>query len=246
MRVLGCALERRRERFLDRAVGVAERARQLAQNGVGDDHRRELAPGDLIDSASKNDLPAYAREIIRKFATRAYRRPITAAEESALMAVFRKSFAAGRNFQESVKDALQVVLTSPQFLFLIENEQHARTGAARRLRTGFQAVVLPVERAAGSHDIEVGRKWRAPKQLDAEVGRMIDDPRFSRFVSEFTSQWLSLDKFHVLEPDRKRFPKLTRDTRTQLRQEPVQFLQYLIRNNLPVRNLIAVRFHGRE
>ena len=26
-------------------------------------------------------------------------------------------------------------------------------------------------------------------------------------------QWLSLDKFQVLEPDRKRFPKLTRDTR---------------------------------
>jgi len=80
------------------------------------------------------------------------------------------------------------------------------------------------------------------KQLDAEVGRMIDDPRFSRFADEFTSQWLSLDKFQVLEPDRKRFPKLTRDTRTELRQEPVQFLQYLIRNNLPVRNLIASDF----
>ncbi|HUR53747.1 MAG TPA: DUF1588 domain-containing protein, partial [Gemmataceae bacterium] len=34
----------------------------------------------------------------------------------------------------------------------------------------------------------------------------------------------------------------TRDTRTQLRQEPVEFLQYLVRNNLPVRNLIASDF----
>ena len=74
------------------------------------------------------------------------------------------------------------------------------------------------------------------------MGRMIDDPRFSRFASEFASQWLSLDKFEVLEPDRKQFPKLTRDTRTELRQEPVEFLQYLIRNNLPVRNLIASDF----
>ena len=46
----------------------------------------------------------------------------------------------------------------------------------------------------------------------------------------------------MLEPDRKRFPKLTRDTRAQLRQEPVEFLQYLIRNNLPVRNLIESDF----
>jgi hypothetical protein len=74
----------------------------------------------FIDSARKDDLPAYAQEIIRKFAARAYRRPTTLQEESALMAVFRKSFGAGRQFQESVKDALQVVLTSPQFLFLIE------------------------------------------------------------------------------------------------------------------------------
>ena len=75
-----------------------------------------------------------------------------------------------------------------------------------------------------------------------KLARMIADPRFSRFTREFTSQWLSLDKFQVLEPDRKRYPKLTRDTRAQLKQEPVEFLQYLIRNNLPVRNLIQSDF----
>ena len=44
--------------------------------------------GIFIDSESKFDATAYAREIIRGFATRAYRRPITAMEETALMAVF--------------------------------------------------------------------------------------------------------------------------------------------------------------
>ncbi len=95
-------------------------------------------------------------------------------------------------------------------------------------------------------DAETGCRWHAAQELDAEVARMIDDPRFSRFVGEFTSQWLALDKFQVLEPDRTRFPKLTRDTRAQLRQEPVQFVQYLIRNNLPVRNLIDLGFCRRE
>jgi hypothetical protein len=80
------------------------------------------------------------------------------------------------------------------------------------------------------------------KQLDTEVERMIGDARFSRFVTEFASQWLSLDKFQVLEADRKRYPKLTRDTRTELKQEPVEFIQYLVRNNLPVKNLISSDF----
>jgi hypothetical protein len=71
---------------------------------------------------------------------------------------------------------------------------------------------------------------------------MTKDPRFSQFVDQFASQWLSLDKFDVLEVDREKFPKLTRDTRIQLRREPVEFVQYLIRNNLPVRNLIESDF----
>jgi hypothetical protein len=71
---------------------------------------------------------------------------------------------------------------------------------------------------------------------------MTDDARFLRFIREFTSQWLSLDKFQVLEPDRTRFPNLTRDARAQLKQEPEEFLLYLIRNNLPVKNLIASDF----
>jgi mono/diheme cytochrome c family protein len=196
----------------------------------------------FIDSARKDDQPAYAREIIRKFAARAYRRPATAAEESALMAVFRKSFGAGRQFQESVKDALQVALTSPQFLFLIENSSTPEPEPLDNYELASKLSYFlwngPPDRTA----LKLAASGTLRKQLDAEVARMIDDPRFSRFSEEFTSQWLSLDKFQVLEPDRSRFPKLTRDTRTQLKQEPVQFLQYLIRNNLPVRSLIASDF----
>src|SRR5215204_1334207 len=46
--VLGRALQRRAEGLLDRGVRVAERARQLAQHRVGDDHRRELSPGQHV------------------------------------------------------------------------------------------------------------------------------------------------------------------------------------------------------
>ena len=71
---------------------------------------------------------------------------------------------------------------------------------------------------------------------------MVADAKFARFASEFTAQWLSLDKFQVVEIDRKQYPKLTRDAKAQLKQEPVEFVQYLMRNNLPVRNIIASDF----
>jgi hypothetical protein len=67
---------------------------------------------------------------------------------------------------------------------------------------------------------------------------MIQDERFGQFVREFASQWLSLDKFDVVSVDMKKFPKLARDVKTELRQEPVQFVQYLLRNNLSTRHLV--------
>jgi hypothetical protein len=196
----------------------------------------------FIDSERKDDRPSYAREIIREFAARAFRRPITAREESSLSAVFEESFKSGSSFRDSVKDALQVVLTSPQFLFLIEN---SGTPDAEPLDDYELASKLSYFLWNGPPDRETLKLAAAGslrQRLDAEVARMIDDPRFARFAGEFASQWLALDKFQVLEPDRGRFPKLTRDTRTQLRQEPVQFVQYLIRNNLPARNLIESDF----
>ena len=192
--------------------------------------------------ADAEQTPASARKALRSFATRAFRRPITAREETAFYAVFEKALKGGATFQNSVKDALQVVLTSPQFLFLIEN---SRTPEPEPLDNFELASKLSYFLWNGPPDattLKLAESGELSKQLDAEVARMIADPRFSRFTGEFATQWLALDKFAVLEPDRKRFPKLTRDTRTQLREEPVQFLEHLMRNNLPLRNLIASDF----
>ncbi len=196
----------------------------------------------FIDSPRKADPKAYAREILRGFATRAYRRPLTDPEANALFAVFDRSFAASGKFRESVKDALQVVLTSPQFLFLVEK---SATPAPEPLDDHELASKLSYFLWNGPPDqttLRLAAAGTLRSQLAAEVTRMVADARFSRFAQEFSSQWLSLDKFSVLEPDRKRFPKLNRHTRTHLRQEPIEFVNYLLRNNLPVRNLIQSDF----
>src|SRR6185503_3135287 len=90
--------------------------------------------------------------------------------------------------------------------------------------------------------LALAAKNKLHESLDAEIERMIRDPRFEQFTQEFVSQWLSLDKFDVVSLDASRYPKLTRDAKTQLRQEPVQFLQHLIKQNLPLRNVVQADF----
>ncbi|HVW87351.1 MAG TPA: DUF1592 domain-containing protein [Bryobacteraceae bacterium] len=196
----------------------------------------------FVDFDHPNDPQAYGRKIIHDFATKAYRRPVTPMEEAALTGVFQKSLGEGRSFRDSLKDALVVALTSPQFLFLIEK---SRSPAAEPLDSYELASKLSYFLWNEPPDQKLLRSAAAGtlrSQLDSEVDRMVADPRFTQFATEFTSQWLNLDKFQVLESDKKRYPKLTRDTRTQLKQEPIEFVQYLIRNNLPAKNLISSPF----
>lgn len=196
----------------------------------------------FVDSTHQNDESKSAREVIERFATRAFRRPPTANEKSSLFAVYADARARGSDFKQGVKDALAVVLTSPQFLLLIENSP---TPAAEPLDDHELASKLSYFLWNGPPDERLLRSAAQGKlrdDLDDEVARMVQDRRFGQFSREFVSQWLSLDKFDVLERDRARFPKLTRDTRTQLRREPIEFVEHLIRENLSARNLIASDF----
>lgn len=188
------------------------------------------------------ETPEQARKVIRDFAARAFRRPITQQEETSLFSVFEKATKNGAPYRAAVKDAFQVILTSPQFLFLIETSKTPEPEPLDQYELASKLSYFLWNGPPDAWLLKQAASGELSKNLDAAVTRMVADPRFSRFTSEFANQWLSLDKFAVLEPDRKKFPKLTRDTRGQLRNEPVQFLEYLMRNNLPARNLITSDF----
>lgn len=198
--------------------------------------------GIFVASEHRPESAKYAREIIRSFATRAFRRPIQASEEAAISAVWEKSFADRHDFQQSVKDALLVVLTSPQFLFLIENSSGPEAEDLDGYELASKLSYFLWNTAPDRRLLDLAAKGELRGALDAEIDRLLADPRSRQFDQEFVSQWLALDKFDVVATDMTRYPKLTRDARTQLRQEPVEFVRYLIQHNLPLRNLVQSDF----
>lgn len=183
-----------------------------------------------------------ARQIIRRFATKAFRRPLSADEEDWLFSVYEDAAGSGRGFRDSVKDALLVTLTAPQFLFLVEASATPGPEPLDDYELASKLSYFLWNSPPDERTRELAAAGTLRQQLDAEVTRMIRDPKFSRFLNEFVPQWLSLDKFLVLEPDRSRFPNLTRAAKASLVQEPVEYLRYLIANNLPVRDLVQSNF----
>ena len=196
----------------------------------------------FIASVHKDDPAVYAREILQSFASRAFRRPVNDVELNSLFAVWQNSYSGARDFQRSIKDALLVVLTSPQFLFLIENSASPEPEDLDAYEQASKLSYFLWNTSPDRRLLELAAQNVLRESLDTEIERMIHDPRFGNCAREFVSQWLSLDKFEVVSVDAKRFPKLTRDAKLHLRDEPVQFVRYLIEQNLPLRNLIDSDF----
>ncbi|HVW37111.1 MAG TPA: DUF1592 domain-containing protein, partial [Pirellulales bacterium] len=196
----------------------------------------------FIESDRKADPAAYAREILRSFASRAFRRPITEQEEAAIVGVWNDSFAASGDFRQSVKDALLVVLTSPQFLFLIENSESPKGEPLDGYELASKLSYFLWNSPPDDRLLSLAAAGRLHESLDGEIERLVQDPRFGQFAREFASQWLNLEKLDVVETDRRRYPKLSRHAKAHLRNEPVEFLAHLVRRDLPLRNLVQSDF----
>ena len=196
----------------------------------------------FINSDNQNDRTTYAREILDNFGARAFRRPLSKSESDSLHKVWAESFEASENFVSSIKDALLVTLTSPQFLFLIESSESPEGEPLDSYELASKLSYFLWNSAPDEKLLALADKDELEKQLPAQVDRLIADARFRRAMREFTSQWLQLDKFDVVEIDAGMYPNLTRDFRLELRKEPIRYLEYLITNNLPLENLIQSDF----
>ncbi len=115
------------------------------------------------------------------------------------------------------------MLTSPQFLFLIESSETPDAETLNDWELASKLSYFLWNEPPDDELLKAAADGTLKTQLTEQTNRLLRDPRSHQFVSEFASQWLSLDKFDVLEIDRTRYPHLTRDARAQLREEPIEF-----------------------
>ncbi len=86
------------------------------------------------------------------------------------------------------------------------------------------------------------KKWYDPKVRAKQVRRMIKDEKFERFLNDFAVQWLELDRQDEIAVDQRLFPKFDSSVKPSMKEETIQFLSHVIREDLPIRNLIDSDF----
>jgi len=89
-----------------------------------------------------------AEQIIRNFASKAFRRPIADDEVVRLMEIWSKYDSRGESFEATIHTTLQAILVSPHFLYRYEKEPSTSDAGGVRTLDEYELAVLHPTRNA--------------------------------------------------------------------------------------------------
>lgn len=212
----------------------------------------------LFDSPLRKSNPeAYAREVITRFATRAFRRTPKSDEVERLVQIHRIFAKDFDTLEGAMRETLAMVLISPQFLY----HTVAQDGvASRQYELASKLSYFLWGSMPDDELMTLAAQGRLddPAVIAAQVRRLLADKRSGDFVNNFTTQWLSLSKMKTVSINRDLFPRflylvhvgerhgtevLFRSTiRDYMHDETVGFVAELIKRNSSVLNIVDSDF----
>lgn len=204
-----------------------------------DSHRRLLT---CRPDASPSEQ---SREVLTRFATRAYRRPATDAEVERLVALARSEEQGRAKWEEAMQFAMQAVLVSPKFLFRVELDENS-TGDVIAPLDDFQLASrlsyfiwssMPDEQL-----FELAREGKLRTDLGVQVRRMLLDPKADALVDNFAMQWLQVKRLETFAPDPEKFSYFNSRLQRAMLEETRLFFAAVMREDRSVLDLIAGDF----
>ena len=194
-------------------------------------HRKDVLP--------PNDAtPEVVAAHLQRFAERAWRRAVKTEELEQYLKSYREERGAGEKLADAYRVALQGVLTSRHFIYLVEGEPVAR----ERLTDSELASRLSYFLWSSMPDDALFTAAKGgtlnAAGLKKEVDRMLADGKASRFIDDFSRQWLQLHRVGMFPPDKKLYPTYDAWLEDSMRAEPVEFFREMFVKNLPIDGFI--------
>jgi hypothetical protein len=196
-------------------------------------------------------------DALLKFAARAYRRPLTKAEQDDLVAYYHTLRTKSElTHEEALRDSIVSVLMSPDFLYRLDLTDETETGGAKVIKasnkvkggeplSGYAlANRLSYFLWSSMPDEELMRHAAAGDLAKRDVlleqaHRLLKDERARGMATEFGGNLFEFRQFETYNSvDHDRFPSFTNDLREAMFEEPVRFVQDMIQNDRSVLDML--------
>ena len=191
-----------------------------------------------VEKTRREAEPSHRKSLL-KFAERAYRRKLSANEQTDLLGFYHSLRKAdGLSHEDAIQDSIVSILMSPHFCYRMNL---AGAGGGRRPLLDYELASrlsyflwssMPDKRLL---DIAAKGDLHRPKVLRAETQRMLQDERMRGLATEFGGNWLDIRRFEQHNSvDRNRFPSFTDELRQAMFEEPIRFFVDVIQKDRSV------------
>jgi cytochrome c551/c552 len=202
-------------------------------------------PAAAVGAGAADAKARCAREILSTVARRAFRRPVDTDDLVILDAAYREGRTGG-DFEAGIERALQQLLVSPEFLFRVVADP-PRASASYRISDIELASRLSFFLWSSVPDDELLRlaergQLREAAVLDAQVRRMLADPRAEALTTNFVGQWLHLRNLDSVTPSEVLFPDFDDGLREGLRRETELFFDSILREDRSLLDLLTADY----
>jgi cytochrome c551/c552 len=197
--------------------------------------RKKLFGGDGLEALKAENID----KLVHRFATRAFRRPVSESQSAPYRQIGAKSLQEGDSVLEALRAAYRAILCSPRFLTFIEApgplDDHA---IASRLSFALWCSMPDQELL----ELANQNKLRDPQTLAQQVERLLSHSKAKRFIASFTDQWLKLNQIDFTTPDTRLFRDFDPVVQESMLQETRTYFTELLRRDLSITSLIDSDF----
>jgi hypothetical protein len=187
-------------------------------------------------SVNREEFLAIMRSTFARVGARVYRRDLTPAELDAIIADIARQIDAGDSLDSVFLNEVTEMLTSPDFLCVIEPPGKLSDFALASRLSYFLWNSTPDEEL-----LDLARQGRLSddRVLHDQTERLLNDHKSARFVTDFVDQWLGLRGLDDTSPDHNLYPEYDEFLKLSSAAETEGFFRIMLDENLGVKNFVA-------
>jgi hypothetical protein len=188
------------------------------------------------------ELPC-AQEILGTLASEAFRRPATAEDLRAPLDFYIRA-REFQDFEAGIESGLTAILSSTKFLLrsapVMADDKRGKVEALTdlELATRLSFFIWSAGPDQRLIDLATAGKLQDPSVVEAEVRRMMKDPRSETLVTNFAFQWLNVGRMDNIKVDPIVFPTFDPNLRAGFQQEIKLFLDSVLRSDRSALDLL--------
>jgi cytochrome c553 len=197
-------------------------------------------------TSAEEEAPC-ARQILRQLASNAYRRQASSGDLESLLKFYNEG-RKDHDFEAGIKNALQMILASPDFVFRFEEQPYnVRPGQTYRisdivLASRLSFFLWDTVPDAELVKVAMNNTLHLPGVLVKQVHRMLADPRAEALSTRFAAQWLRLQDVEKLHPDALLFPSFDHALTMSYVRETELFFNSIVREDRNVFDLFTADY----